>query len=103
MVGLEDSADPHDCPTRGPVSKMALKEPPMIELTQPQHEALSSSTGPVAVIDRATSTEYVLLRKDVYERLRGLLDEDDARLMAPLLMDLDPEDWEDISAYPEKP
>ena len=58
---------------------------------------------PVPAIDRATNTEYVLIRKDVYETLRGLLDEDDCRLMAPLLMDLDPEDWEDLSAYPEKP
>ena len=32
-----------------------------------------------------------------------LLDEDDCRLMEPLLTQLDPEDWEDLSAYPEKP
>lgn len=75
----------------------------MIELTQEQHEALQHGTEPVPAIDRVTSTEYVLIRKDVYERLRILLDEDDCRLLAPLLMDLDPEDWEDLSAYAEKP
>jgi len=75
----------------------------MIELTQEQHEALTQGTEPVPAIDRVSNTEYVLVRKEVYERLRDLLDEDDCRLMAPLLMDLDPEDWEDISAYPEKP
>ena len=75
----------------------------MIELTQEQHEALQNGMEPVPAIDRATNTEYVLIRKDVYERLQSLLDEDDCRLMAPLLMDLDPEDWEDLSAYPEKP
>ena len=74
----------------------------MIELTQEQHDVLQDGTEPVPAIDRATNTEYVLIRKDVYERLRGLLDEEDCRLMAPLLMELDPEDWEDLSAYPEK-
>ena len=75
----------------------------MIELTQEQHKALENGTEPISAIDRASNTEYVLIRKDVYERLRGLLEEDDCRLMAPLLMDLDSEDWEDLSAYPEKP
>ena len=75
----------------------------MIELTQEQHEALQNGMEPVPAIDRATNMEYVLIRKDVYERLRGVLAEDDCRLMAPLLRELDPEDWEDLSAYPEKP
>jgi len=75
----------------------------MIELTQQQHEALPNGMTPVAAIDRATNTEYVLIRKDVYERLKDVLDQDDCRLMEPLLAQLDPEDWEDLSAYPGTP
>ena len=36
-------------------------------------------------------------------QLKGIVDEDDARLMAPLLADLDPEDWEDVSVFEGKP
>ena len=36
-------------------------------------------------------------RWEVYERIKQILDEDDARLMEPALADLDPEDWEDAS------
>ena len=32
-----------------------------------------------------------------------VLDEDDARRMAPLLAALDPEDWQDAAAYEGKP
>jgi len=75
----------------------------MIEITRKQHEALTNGTHPIPVIDRITNTEYVLIRRDVYERLREILDEDDCRLMEPLLANLDTEDWEDTSAYPENP
>jgi hypothetical protein len=79
------------------------KENDMIELTQQQHEAIQNGTKPVRAIDRATNTEYVLIRREVYERLSGILDEDDSRLMEPLLAELDAEDWEDASAYPGNP
>ena len=47
----------------------------MIELTDQQRQEL---TGPApTVIDPQTGEQYVLLRKDVYERLRALLGEDD--------------------------
>jgi hypothetical protein len=55
------------------------------------------------VIDPQTKAAYVLLRKEAYERLQHILDGDDARLMAPLLADLDPEDWEDAAAYEGTP
>jgi hypothetical protein len=35
--------------------------------------------------------------------LKVLMDDDDARLMYPLLADLDPEDWEEASSYEGKP
>ena len=55
------------------------------------------------MIDPMTRATYVLLRRELYERLKGIFEEDDARLMAPLLADLDPEDWEDASAYERQP
>lgn len=49
----------------------------MIELTQEQRNALDSAGAvPVRLTDPANQQEYVLVRADVYERLRGLLDED---------------------------
>jgi hypothetical protein len=72
----------------------------MIELTEQQRQELEGPE-PVA-IDPKTQQEYVLVRREVYERLRSLLD-DDVRLMEPLLANLDPEDWEDASHYEGKP
>lgn len=72
----------------------------MIELTEQQRQELEGPE-PVA-IDPQTRREYVLVRREVYERLRNLL-EDDVRLMGPLLADLDPEDWEDASNYEGQP
>ena len=49
----------------------------MIELTQDQHEALTQNgTEPTRLIDRATNVEYVLVRADVYDRLKALLADD---------------------------
>jgi hypothetical protein len=77
----------------------------MIELTQEQLGALARNIEqPPVIIDPVTKREYVLLRKEVYESIQGtMVDEDDARLMAPLLADLDPEDWEETSAYEGQP
>ncbi len=74
----------------------------MIELTEQQRQELLGRE-PARVRDPQTNETYVLVRADLYERLRAILDGDDARLMAPLLADLDPEDWEDASAYEGKP
>jgi hypothetical protein len=71
----------------------------MIQLTEEQRQAIANSAeSPPTVVDPLTKTAYVLLRREIYERFQAMLDEDDARLMAPLLADLDPEDWEDVSA-----
>jgi hypothetical protein len=76
----------------------------MIELTEAQRQAIATAKeSPPIVIDPKTKATYVLVRKEIYERLKGILDPDDARLMAPLLADLDPDDWEDASAYEGKP
>jgi hypothetical protein len=45
----------------------------MIELTQEQRQELEAAE-PVAV---QTNTRYVLVREDVYERIKGLLGDED--------------------------
>ena len=47
----------------------------MIELTEPQLHALDADPEP-RVVDPRTNTAYILVRADVYERMRGLLGED---------------------------
>jgi hypothetical protein len=71
----------------------------MIELTEEQRSAVAASAEtPPRVIDPATRETYVLLRAEVYERLKGILDDDDdARGMEYLLAETDPEDWVDAS------
>ena len=42
----------------------------------------------------------VVVRKDLFERMRSRANEDvDVRAMEPLLAELAPEDWEDLSNY----
>jgi len=49
----------------------------MIELTEDQARAVDAAAEtPAIVMDTRTNTPYVLLRKDVYERLKGLLYDD---------------------------
>jgi hypothetical protein len=75
-----------------------------IELTEQQHQALTrESESPPRVIDRMTNTTYVLVRADLYQKIQALLDEDDVRLMEPLLAELSPEDWEDVAHYENRP
>jgi hypothetical protein len=69
----------------------------MIEPTEAQWHEL-----PPVIVNPQTQEEYVLIRKSVYERIKGLLD-DDARLMYPMLAEIDPDDWEDASNYDDKP
>jgi hypothetical protein len=81
---------------------MKGKETSMIELTAEQRQELEGPE-PARARDPHTNKTYVLVRADLYERLRGLLDADDARLLEPLLAELDPEDWVDASVYEGKP
>jgi hypothetical protein len=54
---------------------MARKEEVMIELTEEQRRALQGETPP-RLVDPSTNETYVLLRAEVYERLKGLLQDD---------------------------
>jgi hypothetical protein len=47
-----------------------------MRLTEEQQQALDTSPGPPSVEDPRTHEMYVLLRKDVYDRVRALLDAD---------------------------
>jgi hypothetical protein len=46
----------------------------MIELTREQHESLNGETPP-RVHDPQTNETYVLVRADVYERMRAIIDD----------------------------
>jgi hypothetical protein len=59
--------------------------------------------APVYVVDSATNAAYVLMRAEQFERLKVLLDGDDIEAMYPLLADVEPDDWEDISRYDRQP
>jgi hypothetical protein len=52
------------------------KEAAMIELTEAQQRALDTEPEPRRMVDPRTETTYVLVRADVYERLKSLLGED---------------------------
>ncbi len=68
----------------------------MIALTQEQHEALKQNgTEPARVIDRSTNIEYVLVRAEVYDRLKALLDDempDSASLVNEVMAEDDAKD-----------
>jgi len=49
-----------------------------IELTEPFQQALDAQSGePLRVVDPRTQQAYVLLREDVFERLKALFADDD--------------------------
>jgi hypothetical protein len=47
----------------------------MIELTEQQRQELQGNGETARVLDPTTHTEYVLVRADIYSRLRPLLEE----------------------------
>jgi hypothetical protein len=51
------------------------KEAAMIELSEQQRQELPGNGELARVLDPATRTEYVMLRADVYARLRPLLEQ----------------------------
>ncbi len=59
--------------------------------------------APVYVVDSTTNATYVLMRAEQFEKLRAGLGGDDIEAMYPLLADIEPDDWEDISRYDRQP
>ena len=45
----------------------------MIELTETQAKALDSQQQPPVAIDPRTGEEYLLIRRDVYDKVRAVL------------------------------
>ena len=68
----------------------------MIELTEEQRLALHQDQKPSRILDAGTNTVYVLLPMDVYDRLRGVLgDEDDLSATYPALDRAFAKGWSD--------
>jgi hypothetical protein len=53
------------------------KEMTMIELTEQQQQALDAESEPRRLVDPRSQTTYVLVRADIYERPKSLLEDDD--------------------------
>ena len=45
----------------------------MIELREDQLQPLDASEQPPVVVDPRTGQEYLLIRRDIYEKVRGFL------------------------------
>ena len=45
----------------------------MIELTKEQSRALAASEQPVVAVDPCTGQEYLLIRREIYEKVRSVL------------------------------
>jgi hypothetical protein len=59
--------------------------------------------APVSIVDATTKASYVLMRAEQFEKIRAITDGEDVETMYPLLADMEPDDWEDISHYDRKP
>ncbi len=53
----------------------------MLELTEQQQQAVDAGPEPVRLIDPRTNKTYILISADVYERIKGLLGDDDGLTM----------------------
>ncbi len=59
--------------------------------------------GPLHVVDATTNVHYVLMRADQYEKIKAMTGGEDVEAMYPLLAEIEPDDWEDLSLYDHKP
>lgn len=48
----------------------------MIELTEEQGQSLGNDENPIVVVDPRTKKTYMLVRKEVFDRIKGLLYDD---------------------------
>jgi hypothetical protein len=71
-----------------------------MELTNEILEAVARGK-PFRFTTSEKDVEFVVLRADVYDRLKGILtgDDVDPETMYPLLAEISPEDWEDPWVY----
>jgi hypothetical protein len=67
-------------------------------------QAIDERDGaPVSIVDATTRANYVVMRAEYFEKIRALTDGEDIEAMYPLLAEIEPDDWEDISHYDRKP
>jgi hypothetical protein len=59
--------------------------------------------APVYIVDATTNISYVLMRAEQFEKISALVAVAGVEAMYPLLADIEPDDWEDISHYDRKP
>ncbi len=52
---------------------MRAKETAMIELTREQLEALDAARQPTVAVDPRTGQEYLLIRREIYEKVQAVL------------------------------
>jgi hypothetical protein len=71
-----------------------------IELSEQNLEAVAKGE-PFRFIAPKTNIEFVVVRADVYDRVKELFgdNEVDPEAMYPLLAEIAPEDWDDPSVY----
>ena len=55
------------------ISGASLRSVTMIELTEHQQKAVDTQEQPPVVVDPRTGQEYLLIRREVYEIVRGTL------------------------------
>ena len=74
------------------------------KLSDELRQAIDERGGaPVHLVDATTNAGYVLMRAEQFEKISALIDGDGVEAMYPLLADIEPDDWEDISHYDRKP
>lgn len=70
-----------------------------MQLTEEQAQATRESARPIRLTDPETQAEYVLVRAELFDRLRELLEGDDelaeVRAMYPHIWEVMREDWDD--------
>jgi hypothetical protein len=62
-----------------------------------------TGASPLHVVDADTNVHYVLIRADLYEKIRANAGNEDVETMYPLLAEIEPDDWEDLSQFDHKP
>ena len=68
----------------------------MIELTKEQHESLQEAEeNPPCVLDPQSATTYVLLKKDAFERIRHMIEDDSDEPQWAAFLEAAGEEWDD--------
>jgi hypothetical protein len=75
----------------------------MTKLPDDLRQAIEERDGaPVYILDALTNANYVLMRAEQFEAMKALTNAEDVEAMYPLLAEMEPDDWEDLSHYDRK-